>query len=291
MNHPLAAPPWGPGIGVYIVLTGLASGLTLVTRFVRPADERTQARIDWLSGWTTLVCLAVCTIILVADLGRPARFFLMVTELENLGSLMSLGAKIIALKIGLLVLHLALVGRRWQALDAGDLALDGRATRAVYTAVPDALAVVSFALAIYPAFLLSWTWSSPAARGAGAALLYVSSSAVLGAGATNVIVMFAGGFRDRATGERLRLILRYLLAAHIVTLAFVAIALRTNETRLVFEALRHGTWAPAGAIMVASTATALVLTVPVLATRGRIALSIAAVFAAAICRYLVFAVR
>src|SRR5262249_6001193 len=135
MNHPLATPPWGWWIGAYIVLTGLASGVTLVGRFMKPADDRAASRIDWASSWSSLAALAVCALILIVDLDRPARFFLMVTQFANPGSLMSWGAKIIALKIALLILHLMLLRRRRQAIAAGDSMLEDRATRALYSGV------------------------------------------------------------------------------------------------------------------------------------------------------------
>jgi formate-dependent nitrite reductase membrane component NrfD len=291
VNHPLATVPWGPWIGGYLVLTGLASGLTLVTRFMRPADERAAARLDWISGWTSLATLAVCTIILISDLERPARFFLMVTQFTNAGSLMSWGAKIIALKIGLLALHLTLLRKRRQAMAAGDALLTGAATRAMYGAVPDALALVSFALAIYPAFLLSWTWSSPAAHNAGAALVYLSSGAILGAAATNLLLVFVPDIGDRMMCARARVTLVRLLGAHIVTLGFLMLSLRANETRVVFDELLHGAWSGSCWILVAATSLAVALSAPVFAGRSRVALSVTAFVGAAASRYLIFAVR
>jgi formate-dependent nitrite reductase membrane component NrfD len=289
VNHPLAAPPWGPWIGVYIVLTGAASGLTLAARWLRPADDRAAARVEWIASWASLALLAVCTAIVIADLHQPARFYLMVTQFTNTGSLMSWGAKIIALKIGLLAIYLMLLHRRRQALAAGDTALTGRATQALYTAVPDALALVSFALAIYPAFLLSWTWSSPASHDAGGALVFLSSSVVMGAAGGNAIVALAGPAGDRATSARARLTLLRLVLAHTVVLGFVMLSLRAGETAGVLEALSRSAalfW-----IVIASTGAAIVLAIPGPGDRRGLASSIAAAIAAAACRYLIFALR
>lgn len=291
MNHPLVSVPWGPWIGVYIVLTGLASGLTLATRFLRSADQRTATRIEWLSSWSSLAALAVCTVILIGDLHRPERFFLMVTQFTNTASLMSWGAKIIALKIGLLAVYLVLLHRRRRAFAAGDATLTGSATRALYAAVPDALALASFALAIYPAFLLSWTWSSPAAHDAGSALVYLSSAAILGAAAADILAVLAPAPDDGAMAERTRVALMRLLAAHIVVLAFVALSLRTGETRAVLDALWNGPWVDASWILVVFTGLAMLLSVPVFARRVRIALDVTALVAATASRYLVFAVH
>lgn len=291
MNHPLASVPWGPWIGVYIVLTGIASGLTLVTRFMRPADERAATRVEWISSWTSLVILAVCAIILIWDLRRPARFFLMITQFANAGSLMSWGAKIIALKVGLLAVYLMLLHRRRQAIAAGDATLTGSTTRALYAAVPEGLAFVSFALAIYPAFLLSWTWSSPAAHNAGSALIYLSSGAILGVAAENLSLTFAGSVGDKEMAERARVTLMRLLAAHVIALGFFALSLRANDTRAVFDALWNGGAAGACWILITFTGLAILLSAPVFAGRSRVALSIAALVGAAASRYLVFSVR
>lgn len=291
MNHPLTGLPWGPWIGVYIVLTGLASGLTLVTRFLRPADERAAARLEWISSWTALACLGVCTVILIWDLGQPARFFLMVTQFANAGSLMSWGAKIIALKVGLLVLYIMLLRRRRRALANGDALLADGATRAVYAIVPEALALTSFALAIYPAFLLSWTWSSPAAHNAGAALIYLFSGAILGAAATNLVMVFTPELDDPALVARLRAGLVRILAAYSIALAFVALSLRGNETSGVYNELWRGAWAGGVWLLVVSLTASVVLSAPVFGARSRVALSGAALVAAAASRYLIFASR
>jgi formate-dependent nitrite reductase membrane component NrfD len=291
MNLPLAGAPWGPWIGVYIVLSGLASGLTLVTRFLRPADERAAIRVDWIAGWTSLVTLAVCTVILVSDLRRPARFFLMVTQFANAGSLMSVGAKIIALKTGLLAIYLMLLYRRRQALGAGDATLAGNATRALYAVVPDALALVSFALAIYPAFLLSWTTSSPAAHNAGSALVFLTSAVVLGAAVVNIIATLTPDAPDPAMDTRTRVAVMRLLGAHVVVLGLVLLSLRANETRFVFDALWHGAWTGTCWIILGVTGLAVALSTPVFAGRSRLALSMTAFAGAAATRFLIFAVR
>lgn len=294
MNHPLATTPWGAWIGVYIILTGLASGLTLVARFTRPADERAAADWEWIASWVSLATLGVCAVILVADLGQPVRFFLMITQFANEHSLMSWGAKIIALKIALLGGYLFLLHRRRQAFAAGDAILAGRATRALYAVVPGALALVSFAIAIYPAFLLSGTWSSPASHNPGSALVYLSSGILLGAAVANLIATFAPRVGDPASsraGGRARLTLVYVLAAHVVALGFFLLSLRMNHTRVVSDELWHGAWAGAGRILFAATGLAVLLATPIFAGRGRAALSAAALVAAAMSRYVIFGVH
>jgi formate-dependent nitrite reductase membrane component NrfD len=169
--------------------------------------------------------------------------------------------------------------------------LTGRATRALYTAVPDALALVSFALAVYPAFLLSWTWSSPASHNAGSALVYLSSGALLGAAAASLIATFVPDVSDLAMAARVRVTLMRFLGAHIVALGFVMLSLRANETRVVFAELWHGASAGACRILVAGTGLAVLFTAPMFAGRRRTALAITALVSAAASRYVIFAAR
>jgi formate-dependent nitrite reductase membrane component NrfD len=290
VSLPSASVPWGPWIGVYIVLTGLASGLTLAARFHRPNSERAAIELEWISSWIAIAVLAICSMILIEDLGRPMRFFLMVTQFANGNSLMSWGAKIITLKIMLLGVYLFFLQRRRQALLTGDERLDG-ATRTLHASVVDALGLTSFALAIYPAFLLSRTWSSPASHNAGSALVYLSSGVLLGAAAIDLIATFAPGVVDRTMGARAKVSFLHLLAPHIVAVAFFLLSLRDNTTRTVFNELLHGTWTGVCRIWFIATGVALLLSVPVFKGASRIVLSIAVLIVAAMSRYLIFAVH
>ncbi len=292
MNQPLASAPWGAWIGVYIVLTGLASGLTLVTRFTRSNDARATTELEWACSWISLLVMIICSVILIADLERPTLFFLMVTQMTSLGSLMSLGAKIIALKSGLLVLQLFLLHRRRQALAAGDTTLEGRWTLAVYTAVPEILFLVSFALAVYPAFLLSLTWSSPAAGNPGSALLYLSSAALLGAAAVGLIATLAPRVREAKPQVRVLWLLPHLLGAQVIALAFLLLSMRGNSTRVVFDALWRGEWAGMLMLSFGATAMAILLAMSARLIRGRavlVSLCVAVLVGAASSRYLIFA--
>ena len=128
-----------------------------------------------------LVTLVLCGVLLIVDLGRPARFFLMLTRFSNLSSAMSVGAKLIALKGFLLTLYLYLLHRRRSALAPGDVARAPGVTRAAYAVVPLLLAVASLCLAAYPAILLARTWFAPLAASSGAALLFVTTALLMGA--------------------------------------------------------------------------------------------------------------
>src|SRR5882724_658692 len=178
--HPLLEAPWGAIIGVYFMLVGLATGVTLVAYWVYPEDARAQVRYAWVTTWMAFLSLVAGSVLLVVDLEQPARFHLMVASFSNLGSPMSIGAKLIAAKLFLLAVYLYLLARRRGAVAAGDLSLTGSATRALFSTVPAALAVVSVALAVYPAVLLARTWSSPLAHTPAAGVLLLSTALLMG---------------------------------------------------------------------------------------------------------------
>jgi formate-dependent nitrite reductase membrane component NrfD len=275
---PLAEAPWGATIGIYLVLVGLASGLTLVSWWVRPEEPRTAARFDWIAAWTALLLMLIVSALLVADLGRPARFFLMVTRFENLDSPMSIGAKLIAAEIGLLGVHLYLIRRRLSALARGDASVAAGLTLLVYSIAPAALALVSFALAIYPAALLSFTWISPLATGSMASVVFLSTAIVMGAAAARLIGSVP---REEAFERQLARTLGFAVCANLAALVFQVAALPSTERAL----LGHDVW-----MLVAL----LLSPLPVILVRHRTAMmlgTLVALAGAGLTRYLVFAIR
>jgi len=217
--QPLPEVPWGPIIGVYFILAGMAAGTTLVAEWVAPQDSRTAAAFAWKTSWVVLVALMLCGVLLIVDLGRPARFFLMLTRFSNLGSAMSVGAKLIALKGFLLTLYLYLLHRRRYALAAGDVALAPGVTRVAYAVVPLLLAVASLCLAAYPAILLARTWFAPLAACSGAALLFVTTALLMGAAVATCAAS------DEALVTRLRDVMLFLGAAQLCLLLLAGLAL------------------------------------------------------------------
>jgi formate-dependent nitrite reductase membrane component NrfD len=211
MAQPLPEAPWGVLIGAYLVLVGVATGITLLALWVHPEDERAQVHYAWRTTWAAFLVLAAASTLLVIDLGRPWRFYLMVVSLGNLSSPMSIGAKLIAAKLFLLAVDLYLLGRRRQALAAGDLTLTGPASRALSTGMPLLLGVLSLALAVYPAVLLARTWSSPLARAAGAGVVFVSTALLMGAAVALILVWTGGKLGDTALRERLGRLLLFLV--------------------------------------------------------------------------------
>ena len=234
--QPLPEVPWGPIIGVYFILAGLAAGTTLVAEWVAPQDNRTSVAFAWKTSWVALVALMLCGVLLIVDLGRPARFFLMLTRFSNPGSAMSVGAKLIALKGFLLALYLYLLHRRRSALATGDMALAPGVTRAAYTVIPTLLAVASLCLAAYPAILLARTWFSPLAASSGAALLFVTTALLMGA------AVAACAAHDETLVTRLRGVMLFLGTAQLCLLLLAGLALYGGSPALerALEALIAG---------------------------------------------------
>lgn len=260
---------WGPLLAAYVVLVGLPTGLTLMTWWVGRSGA--SARLERIGAWGALVALVAISVLLVADLGRPERFHLMLVRFDNLASPISWGAKLIALKILLLILVVHAIERRRPP----DRPLP-RLTKVVAVL----LLVVSFALALYPAALLARSWASPLAGGAG--VLFVLTALLMGAA---VVVLLGGEGRTALLG---------LLAASAVALAVEALALAGRpDDRLLLAELTTGGSAPlfwgvaVGAGLVLPAAGLLAL------PRNRLVTALCAVAVlagAAATRYLLFAV-
>ncbi|MGQ0842335.1 NrfD/PsrC family molybdoenzyme membrane anchor subunit [Actinokineospora sp.] len=217
----MPATPWGPLIALYFVLIGLPSGLTLVSCWRTVRWPHVASRTDQAARVVALVALLLVSVVLVVDLGRPERSFLMLTQFGNLGSPIAVGAKLIAVKILLLVLDLYL---RHRARGPGGLARipADRRTSMVVGTVTWMLAAVSLALAVYPAAVLSRTWLSPLSATSGAALVYLVTSVLMGVAAHLAIDSL---LRVREQAGSLRMPALVLLGVHAVVLAFQVVAL------------------------------------------------------------------
>jgi formate-dependent nitrite reductase membrane component NrfD len=224
VGQPLAEAPWSSLLGVYLVLIGLATGLTLLVQWLRPADAETADAFEWKATWVTLAAMTACGLILIVDLGRPERFFLMLTRFGRTESVMAWGAKLIALKSGLLLVQLYLLHRRRNERARGAEVPEDAVTRWVVRAVPGLLALVSIALAVYPALLMARTWSSPLASTPGVSILFPSTALVMGGAAAALIALMLPG---RASGElrdRLERVLLFMLGTQGVLLLFAGVA-------------------------------------------------------------------
>ncbi len=183
-DTPLAGSPWGALLTAYFVLIAAPSGLTMVNAWRRlrwPAEASGPGA--WAASVTSLGLLAVAGSLLVADLGRPERFFLMVTRFDNLGSPISLGAKVLALKGLLLLVDLYLLHR----IRAAGGAVGDQRTRATITSVTVALGLSGVFLAVYPVAVLERTWMAPLAGTSGALLVFAVTAVLVGVAVQTVL--------------------------------------------------------------------------------------------------------
>lgn len=177
---PLPQPPWGLLIGLYFIVVGLPTGLTLMTAYLGPGPGEQRRSVERRATATSLAVLGLASVLLVVDLHRPERFFLMVTEFGNLGSPISVGAKLIAIKVLLLAVALYFLRRRGKPAPG----LTSWAVRGLTAA----LLVVSVALTFYPVSVLSFTWSSPLARTNGAYLVFLVTTLLMGAAGLLILI-------------------------------------------------------------------------------------------------------
>jgi formate-dependent nitrite reductase membrane component NrfD len=186
--------------------------------------------------------MAACGLILVVDLGRPERFFLMLTRFGSTESVMSWGAKLIALKSGLLLVQLYLLHRRRQERVSGTEVPEDVVTGWVVRAVPGLLALVSVALAVYPAFLLSRTWSSPLASTPGASILFPATALVMGGAAAALVALVLPGSAYGELRDSLGRVLLFLLGTQAVLLLFAGVGARgaDRETARLWGVLVSG---------------------------------------------------
>jgi formate-dependent nitrite reductase membrane component NrfD len=163
----------------------------------------------------------VALFILIVDLGRPVRFFLMLTEFGNLGSAMSVGAKLIAVKSFFLGRYIYLLYRMRHGLGPADQPAPVAVSRAFSVAVPALLGITSLGLAVYPAFLLARTWMSPLASTPGSGLLFLSTAMIMGAA---VAVIIVAASPSRADQELRQQLVRTLLLLVVVELLLLLLA-------------------------------------------------------------------
>ncbi len=247
----LPVAPWGGLLSVYFVLVGMAAGTSLLAHLVPP---RTGAAADVFVRRACLLALAAlfaCAVILIADLGQPARFGLMLTRFAP-SSVMSWGAKLLALEAALLGVQVYLLGRRTAARAAGDVTPPDALTKAVFGGTFALLLLTSAALAAYPAVLLARTWSSPLAASGFAFASFLVTAALMGAA---VCLLLARRSEDKTLQPRLRRVLLALLplqAALLVALVAVA-GPQTPSLARAGESLVRGTHAPVfwGAVVLA----------------------------------------
>jgi formate-dependent nitrite reductase membrane component NrfD len=289
---PLPEPPWGGLLAAYFTVVGIPSGLTLAALWHRGRFPGTSRTLEWRATWISLVVLGLAGLLLTIDLGRPERFFLMLSRFGNWDSPISLGAKVIAIKMFLLVLALYLLWRRRVLSSGTAVPLPARGSALVFDrGTAWLLGAASVALAVYPIAVLAHTWMSPLAGTSGAALIYLITSLTMGA----AVVQFLQVWDHEATERQLsahRQATLALLMTYAVVLVFAAISVPNGPAEQALDSLLTGERAPllyGGVIGLGVLAPVVVLLGTRHARAGRIVSAVAILIGAGSLRYLVFA--
>lgn len=219
---PLPSPVWGNLIGTYFVLIGLPSGLGLISWWMA-VRRQSSAALQRTADMISLIALVLVGAILIVDLGRPERFYLMLTRFDRVSSPISVGAKLISVKAGLLGLTVYADKITLFRKSSTTAQIPPRAAQLGQRIVRAALAAASFALALYPASVLSRTWSSPLAGSSGSAMLFTLTALLLGAGAVGVLSSLLPSCRD--TRDTARHTMAVLLGAYTIAIIFEALAI------------------------------------------------------------------
>ncbi|MFJ8189134.1 hypothetical protein ACIQ8D_04935 [Streptomyces sp. NPDC096094] len=235
------AQPWGTLLAVYFTAIGIPSGLTLMVWWHRNRYPTASLTLDWRAGWATLGLLAAAGMLLTIDLGRPERFHLMLTELGNWDSPVSLGAKIIAVKTFLIAVALYLLWRRRAASHDTPAQASGM-TAGVDASVAWLLGASSIALAVYPVAVLARTWVSPLATTSSSALLFLITSLLMGCASVLILDAWSPNAAEQQHG--LNKITLALLLTHTVTLVFAAASISGGPAKNSLDTVLTGDHAP-----------------------------------------------
>ena len=290
MTHfPLPSPPWSDWLVSYFVVIGIASGVTLVGGLLDVERSPRTRVLELFTTYVSLFALAVAGAILVFDLGRPERFWLMLAGMPNARSPMAWGARLLAFK-GVLLLGYAYLLRIVLARADREPVNETGTFRLLITTIRWLLQAASLALAVYPAFLLARTWGSPLAATPSSALLFLVTALLLGVA---VWLPLAHRLPESRVKEQLFRAMHLLLMLEFAVLVFQWVLLRGDtRTRYLLRALET----PAAVACLVGVGVGFLL--PALSrflmTRSRYAPALNAVaiaVGAASVRYLLFAGR
>lgn len=254
----------------------------------QPLPERPLA-LDWRATWLCLGLLGGAGLLLTVDLGRPERFFLMLTRFGNWDSPISLGAKIIAIKTFLLGVALYLLWRRRTASKDAATPLPARgAAKYLDSTVVWLLGVSSVALAVYPVAVLARTWVSPLAATSGSALIYLVTSLLMGLAVVEIMQPGSQEVRHVAAHRQVTLA---LLMTYAAALAFTAVSVPNGPAKQSLKAVVSGEWAPlfyGGAVGIGLVIPAVLLLLGHSTRWARLAATCSVLAGTGIARYLIF---
>jgi formate-dependent nitrite reductase membrane component NrfD len=227
MEGLVQSPHWPFLIDVYFFLGGLAGGAFVIATaalLVNPARYRDVARVGY---YLAFVALLPCPVILIADLGVPARFLNMMMRF-NVLSPMSMGAWALA-GFGVCAFLAALFTLLEDTRRSGDLTGGKKIVGVVG-------AFFGFFLAAYPGVLLGATaqpfWTNAHALGA----LFLAVGASSGAAAMALLLSF-GSSRSAHSVAALRLITILALLVQLLSVVVFVVSVQASGSMKASAAL------------------------------------------------------
>jgi len=82
---------WGPPIWIYLWLAGMAGGAYFAAYLVNRFSRGTQEPLLRMATYLAVPTAMIGVLLLIVDLGKPLRFWRLLTEFDNIGSAMWLG--------------------------------------------------------------------------------------------------------------------------------------------------------------------------------------------------------
>ncbi len=213
----LQSPHWPILIDVYFFLGGLAAGAFVIATVANLLEARRYRDVVRVGYYVAFLALVPCPLILVVDLGVPARFINMLLRFNTL-SPMSMGAWALT-GFGLAATLAAL----FTFLEDTGKARDLSAGKLIVGVIGGFFA---FFLAAYPGVLLGATarplWINGHALGA----LFLTVGASTGAAAM-ALILFVLGHRSDGLG-RLRVMTVIALVLQVLSLALFVISVQAS---------------------------------------------------------------
>jgi formate-dependent nitrite reductase membrane component NrfD len=230
----LQSPHWPFLIDVYFFLGGLAGGAFVIATVANLLDVRRYRDVVRTGYYLALAALIPCPIILVVDLGVPARFLNMVLTVNPL-SPMSLGAWAL---LGFSAC--AVLAALFTFLEDRGSARDLSGPKVVVGVIGG---VFGFFLAAYPGVLLGATARPLWADGHTLGALFLAVGASTGAAAMALVL--AGAGRRSADGvAALRVMTVLALLIQLVTLILFVALVQGSGTHAAARALGQLTSGP-----------------------------------------------
>ena len=222
--------PWGFDMAVYLLTKGVATGTMLVSLVLMLGLGDRSPLTTTIGPALSLVFLTVTTIILIADLERPERFYYILVR-PNWGSWMVWGAYLLAVQ--------GLVTAAW-------LAGVGAGYARVLSWLVWPAIVSSILTTIYTGFLFAQGLARDLWQGPQSTIDLLAQAVVEGAAVLLLAAAATGAYADPAMMPMLAATLAVAMLVHvaIVSVEYLFAPSPTPHHRLAVSAVRHGPLAP-----------------------------------------------